>query len=57
MALQAGWRSLGIEGSHQKFENSEGEILIIPTRSGQQQTVQPDTARRILKQIFPNIFK
>jgi predicted RNA binding protein YcfA (HicA-like mRNA interferase family) len=56
-ALQQGWKPLGIEGSHQKFENEKGEIIVIPTRTGQQVTVQPDTAYQILRKIFPNIFK
>lgn len=56
-AQSHGWKLTNTEGSHCKFTNEDGEILIIPARAGAQATIQPDTAQRILKKIFPSFYK
>lgn len=54
-AISQGWKPVKIEGSHQHFINDKGDKLTIPIRTGQQLTVQPDTAKRIIQKIYPDL--
>jgi len=54
-ALSSGWSEID-GGSHRKFIHLDGRTLTIPHSGGQQKTIEPDTAHRILEQIFPDLF-
>lgn len=54
-ALGSGWTEIQ-GGGHRKFQNENGRIFTIPRSGGQQKTIEPDTAHRILEQIFPDLF-